>query len=116
MADAADPRVEGAEVEGSEGKNGGVVVNIRVGSIYYTTIGLFIIAQRAAEPNLGSSTPEAILAFNLLFLLGREVVLDVEHDTYLLWRLAGDHFGDSMGADVKQALAAKKVGSQDELE
>lgn len=57
-----------------------------------------------------------VLATDLLFLLGSEVVLDVECLTDLLGRLALDHVGDSLAADIEEGLDVHVVGGQDDLE
>jgi hypothetical protein len=52
-----------------------------------------------------------VLTTNLvLFLLG-EVVLNVKGLADLLWRLALDHVGDGLTADVEKSLNVKVVGS-----
>jgi hypothetical protein len=50
-----------------------------------------------------------VLAANLLLLLGGEVVLDVESLTDLIGRLALDHVGDGLAADVKEGLDVEVV-------
>lgn len=45
-----------------------------------------------------------VLAADLVFLLGREVVLDVEGLADLLRRLSLDHVGHGLAADVQQRL------------
>jgi hypothetical protein len=57
-----------------------------------------------------------VLAANLLFLLGGEVVLDVEGLADLLGGLALDHVGDGLAADVEKGLDVHVVGSEDDLE
>lgn len=52
-----------------------------------------------------------VLAANLLLLLGGEVVLDVERLSDLVGRLALDHVGDGLAADVEQRLDVEVVGS-----
>jgi hypothetical protein len=51
-----------------------------------------------------------VLAANLLFLLGREVILDVESLTDLVRRLALDHVGDGLAADIEEGLDVEVVG------
>lgn len=57
-----------------------------------------------------------VLATNLLLLLGGEVVGDVESLADLLGRLALDHVGDSLAANIKQGLDIHVVGSENDLE
>ena len=57
-----------------------------------------------------------VLAADLVLLLGSEVVLDVERLADLLRRLALDHVGDSLAADVEQSLDIHVVGGEDDLE
>lgn len=57
-----------------------------------------------------------VLLANLLFLLGSEVVLDVEGLANLLRGLALDHVGNSLAGDVKEGLDVEVVGSKNELE
>ena len=57
-----------------------------------------------------------ILTANLILLLGREVVLDVEGLADLLRRLALDHVGDGLAADVQQCLDVHVVRCEDDLE
>lgn len=52
-----------------------------------------------------------ILATNLLLLLGRKVILDIECLANLLRRLALDHVGHSLAANVKQRLDIEVIGS-----
>lgn len=52
-----------------------------------------------------------VLAANLILLLGREVVLDVESFADLFGGLALDHVGDSLAADIEKGLDVKVVGS-----
>jgi len=47
----------------------------------------------------------------LLLLLWSEIVRDVERLADLLWRLALDHVGDSLAANIKESLDVKVVGS-----
>ena len=51
-----------------------------------------------------------VLATNLVFLLGSEVVLDVEGLANLLRRLALDHVGDGLAADIEELLDVEVVG------
>jgi hypothetical protein len=51
-----------------------------------------------------------VLATDLLLLLGREVVLDVERLADLVGGLALDHVGDGLAADVQERLDVKVVG------
>jgi hypothetical protein len=51
-----------------------------------------------------------VLAADLLLLLRREVVLDVERLADLVGRLALDHVCDSLAADVEQSLNVEVVG------
>jgi len=57
-----------------------------------------------------------VLATDLVLLLGGEVVLDVEGLADLLRRLALDHVGHGLAANVKEGLDIHVVGSQDNLE
>ncbi len=57
-----------------------------------------------------------VLLAHLLFLLGSEVILDVEGLANLLRSLALDHVGNGLASDVKQGLDVEVVGSQNELE
>jgi len=57
-----------------------------------------------------------VLATNLVLLLGCEVVLDVERLADLLGRLALDHVGDGLAADVQQRLDVHVVCGEDDLE
>lgn len=52
-----------------------------------------------------------VLATNLILLFGREVVLDIEGLADFFRRLALDHVGDSLAADVEQSLDVEVVGS-----
>lgn len=52
-----------------------------------------------------------ILTANLVLLLGSEIVLDVEGFTDLFGRLALDHIGDSLAADIKKSFDIEVVGS-----
>jgi hypothetical protein len=51
-----------------------------------------------------------VLATDLLLLLGREVVLDVECLADLVGGLALDHVGNGLAANVKQGLDVEVVG------
>lgn len=51
-----------------------------------------------------------VLTTNLVLLLGREVILDVESLPDLLRRLALDHVCDGLAADVKEGLDVEVVG------
>lgn len=57
-----------------------------------------------------------VLATNLLLLLWREVVLNVERLADFLRRLALDHVGDCLAADIEQSLDVEVVCSEDDLE
>lgn len=52
-----------------------------------------------------------ILTADLILLLGREVVLDVERLADLLGRLALDHVGDRLAPNVEEGLDVEIVGS-----
>lgn len=52
-----------------------------------------------------------ILTSNLLLLLGSEIVGNVERLSNLLGRLALDHVGDGLAANVKKRLDIQVVGS-----
>lgn len=52
-----------------------------------------------------------VLATDLLFLLGGEIIRDVERLTDLLRGLALDHIGDSLASNVEQRLDVEIVGS-----
>lgn len=56
-----------------------------------------------------------VLAANLLLLLRRKVVGDVEGFANLLGRLALDHVGHGLAADIKQRLNVQVVGCEDDL-
>ena len=51
-----------------------------------------------------------VLAANLLFLLLGEIIGDVEGLADLVGRLALDHVGDGLAADVEQGLDVEVVG------
>lgn len=51
-----------------------------------------------------------VLAADLLLLLRREVVLDVERLADLLGGLALDHVRDSLASDIEESLDIEKVG------
>jgi hypothetical protein len=55
-----------------------------------------------------------VLATDLLFLLGGEVIGDVESLSDLLGRLALDHVCDGLAANVKEGLDVKIVGGLEE--
>ena len=57
-----------------------------------------------------------VLAADLLLLLRREIVLDVEGLANLLRRLALDHVGHRLAADIKQSLDVHVVCREDDLE
>ena len=57
-----------------------------------------------------------VLAANLVFFLGRKVVLDVEGLADLLRRLALDHICNSLASDVKEGFDIKVVCGKDYLE
>lgn len=57
-----------------------------------------------------------VLTTDLILLFRREVVLDVERLADLLWRLALDHVGDSLAADVEKRLDVHVVRGEDDLE
>ncbi len=52
-----------------------------------------------------------VLPADLLLLLRCEVVRDVESFADILWRLALDHVGDRLAANVKKGLNIEVVGS-----
>jgi len=52
-----------------------------------------------------------VLAADLIFLLGSEVVLDVECLPDLVGRLALDHVCDRLAADVEEGLDVEVIGS-----
>jgi len=56
-----------------------------------------------------------ILTADLIFLLGSEVICDVECLSDLLWRLALDHVCDCLAANVEKWLDVKIIGSEDNL-
>lgn len=51
-----------------------------------------------------------VLPTNLIFLLGGEIILDVEGLPDLFRRLALDHVGNSLATNIKQGLNIKIVG------
>lgn len=51
-----------------------------------------------------------VLATNLFLLLGGEVVRNIERLTDFLGRLALDHVGDGLAANVKEGLDVQVVG------
>lgn len=52
-----------------------------------------------------------ILTTNLILLLGRKVILDIKGFADLFRRLALDHIGNGLAADVKESLDVEVVGS-----
>jgi hypothetical protein len=52
-----------------------------------------------------------VLTTNLIFFLLGEVVLDVEGLADLLGRLAFDHVGDGLAADIEESFDVEVVGS-----
>ena len=50
-----------------------------------------------------------VLTPDLVFLLGSEIVLDVERLADLLGRLALDHVGDGFASDIEQGLNIKVI-------
>ncbi len=56
-----------------------------------------------------------VLATDLILLLGREIVLDVERLADLLRGLALDHICNSLASDIEERLDIKVVGSLDRL-
>ena len=52
-----------------------------------------------------------VLATDLIFLFGREVVLDVEGLANLFGGFALDHVCDGLAADVKESFDVEVVGS-----
>jgi hypothetical protein len=56
-----------------------------------------------------------VLTADLVLLLGGEVVLDVEGLANLLGRLALNHVGDGLAADVEERLDVEVVGGQNDL-
>lgn len=65
---------------------------------------------RQREAYLAVLSP-LVLAADLVLLLRREVILDVEGLADLLWRLALDHVGDGLAADIEKSLDVEVVGS-----
>lgn len=57
-----------------------------------------------------------VLAADLIFLLGSEVVLDVERLADLLGGLALDHVGNGFAANIEERLDVHVVGGEDDLE
>jgi hypothetical protein len=51
-----------------------------------------------------------ILATDLILLLRSKVICYIEGLSDLLWRLALDHVGNSLAANVKEGLDVKVVG------
>lgn len=54
-----------------------------------------------------------VLATNLVLLLRREVILDVERFANFLGRFALDHIGDRFASNVEESLYVKIIGSLD---
>lgn len=52
-----------------------------------------------------------IFAANLVFLLGSEIILDIKGLANLLGRLALDHVGNGLAADIQQGLDVQVVRS-----
>lgn len=52
-----------------------------------------------------------VFTTDLILLLGREVVLNIEGSADLFWGLALDHVGDGLAADVEKSFDVKVVGS-----
>ncbi len=52
-----------------------------------------------------------VLTANLILLLGREIVLDIEGFADLFGGLALDHVGDGLAADVEESLDIEIVRS-----
>lgn len=50
-----------------------------------------------------------VLATDLLFFLGSEIIGDVESLSDLLWRLALDHVGNSLASNIKKGLDVEVV-------
>lgn len=57
-----------------------------------------------------------VLTTNLILLLRGEVILDVEGLADLLRRLALDHVGHGLAANVEESLDVHVVGGEDDLE
>lgn len=51
-----------------------------------------------------------VLATNLILLLGRKVILDIERFPDLLGRLALDHVGHGLASDIQQGLDIEIIG------
>ena len=73
------------------------------------------MSEERTRPHLAILSP-LVLTADLILLLGREVVLDIERLANLLRRLALDHVGDGLAADVQQGLDVHVVGREDDLE
>ena len=67
-----------------------------------------------SELNISLLFSPLVLATDLFFLLGGEVVLDVEGLADLLRRLALDHVGDSLATSVEKSLDVEVVGGLEE--
>ena len=78
-------------------------------------VGVSRIRTSRAGHRLAVLSP-LVLTTNLVLLLGREVVLNVERLTDLLRALALDHVRDGLTADVKEGLDVHVVGREDDLE
>jgi len=65
----------------------------------------------ASLVDLDSLLSPLVLTTDLILLLRREVVLNVEGLTDLLRRLALDHVGDSLAPDIQKSLDIHVVGS-----
>ena len=63
-----------------------------------------------ASGDLSTILGPLILATDLLFLLGGEVIDDIEGLADLFRRLALDHIGDGLAADIEERLDIKIVG------
>ena len=57
-----------------------------------------------------------VLAADLIFFLGSEVVLNVEGLANLFGRLALDHVGDSLATNIEKSLDIQVVRSKNDLE
>jgi hypothetical protein len=73
-------------------------------------------SQRASKTWRLAVLGPLVLTADLVFLLGGEVVLDVESLTDLLRGLSLDHVGDGLAADVEESLDVHVVGGEDDLE
>lgn len=54
-----------------------------------------------------------VLTANLVLLLRREVILDVEGLTNLVRRLAFDHVGDRLASNIQKCLDIEIIGRLD---